>query len=121
MARLVNELRQSLGLAPLTVYPVLSNVARAWSLTMRDRDLFEHNPYYDLQYPGGWTRVGENIAFNSASGRTLMDAVQVAFDGLVASPGHYANMTGPEFNSLGVGVALEGSSFWFTQNFAHYP
>ncbi len=121
MSRLVNKLRQSLGLAPLTVYPVLSNVARAWSLTMRDWDIFEHNPHYSGQYPGGWTAAGENIAFNSASGRTIMDAVQVAFDGLAASQGHYANMTSPEFNSLGVGVAVEGSSFWFTQNFAHYP
>ena len=121
MAGLVNELRRSLGLAPLTVYKELRTVARAWSVTMRDRGYFEHNPNFTSYYPHGWTRAGENIAFNSASGRTLMDAVQVAFDGLVASPGHYANMTSPDFNSLGVGVALEGSSFWFTQNFAHYP
>ena len=121
MARLVNELRRSLGLAPLTVYKELRTVARAWSVTMRDRDIFEHNPNYTLYYPQGWTRVGENIAYNSASGRTIMDAVQVAFDGLADSPGHYANMTNPEFNSLGVGIAAEGSSFWFTQNFAHYP
>lgn len=121
MARLVNELRRSLGLAALTVSKELRTVARAWSLTMRDRDIFEHNPDYTRQYPRGWTRAAENIAFNSASGRTLIDAVQVAFDGLAASPGHYANMTSPEFNSLGVGVALEGPSFWFTQNFAHYP
>ncbi len=50
-----------------------------------------------------------------------MEAVQAAFDALVASPGHYANMTNPEFNHLGVGIPVEGSSFWFTQNFAHYP
>ena len=121
MARMVNELRRSLGLAPLRVHEELRTVARAWSVTMRDRDVFEHNPSLTSYYPDGWLRAGENIAFYSASGRTLMEAVQAAFDGLVASPGHYANMTSPEFNSLGVGIALEGSSFWFTQDFAHYP
>jgi uncharacterized protein YkwD len=131
MARLVNELRRNLNLAPLTVHTRQSTkhtslwtVARAWSLTMRDWDIVEHNPDYARQYPTlpvHWTSAGENIAFNSASARTIMDAVQVAFDGLVASPGHYANMTNPEFNHLGVGIAAKGSSFWFTQNFAHYP
>ena len=119
MARLVNELRQGLGLAPLTVKHGLWHVARAWSLTMRDWDIFEHNPYYSHQFPIGWTRAAENIAF--VSGRAFADAVQVAFDGLVDSPGHYANMTDPAFNHIGVGIAFEGSSFWFTQNFARYP
>ena len=54
-------------------------------------------------------------------GRAFADAVQVAFDALVDSPGHYANMTDPAFNHIGVGIAFEGSSFWFTQNFARYP
>ncbi|MCY4665196.1 MAG: CAP domain-containing protein [Acidimicrobiaceae bacterium] len=94
-------------------------MARAWSLTMRDWDIFEHNPYFSRQFPRGWTRAAENIAF--VSGRAFADAVQVAFDGLVGSPGHYANMTNPEFNHIGVGIAFEESSFWFTQNFAHYP
>ena len=119
MARLVNELRSSLGLAPLTVYPGLTTVARAWSLTMRDRDFFEHNPNIAYKSPVGWTALGENIAL--VYGETFASAAQSAFDNLVNSPGHYANMTISEFNSLGVGVAFEGSSFWFTQNFAHYP
>ena len=128
MARLVNELRSSLGLVPLTVHTGLSTVARSWSMTMRDRGIFEHNPNYAhetryaldwRQYPISWS-AGENIAFNEASGRTIMDAVQVAFDGLAGSPGHYANMTYPDFNLLGVGIAVEDSSFWFTQNFAYW-
>ena len=119
MARLVNELRQSLGLAPLTYNADVARVARNWSQTMRDTGEFVHNPIYAFQYPPGWRLAGENIAW--VSGRALLVAVQVAFDGLVASPGHYANMTNPEVNTLGVGIALDGSSVWFTQNFAYYP
>lgn len=118
MARLVNELRRNLGLAPLAYNADVARVARNWSQTMRDTGEFIHNPIYAFQYPPGWYLAGENIAW--VSGLALLDAVQYAFDGLVDSPGHYANMTNPEFNALGVGIALEGSSAWFTQNFAYY-
>ena len=119
MARLVNELRQSLGLAPLAYNTDVARVARKWSQTMRNTGEFVHNPIYASQYPPGWRLAGENIAW--VSGLTLLDAVQYAFDGLVDSPGHYANMTHPGFNTLGIGIALEGSAVWFTQNFAYYP
>ena len=120
MARLVNELRSGLGLAPLAYNPDLAAVARRWSQTMRDEDTFAHNPTYSEQYPAGWRRAGENIAWRQSDG-SILDKVRAAFDGLVDSPGHYANMTHPDFNHLGVGVAVEGRSLWVTQNLAHYP
>lgn len=119
MAQLVNELRLSLGLAPLAYSIDLANVARGWSRTMRDTGQFVHNPIYLRQYPPGATLGRENIA--TVSGTTLLEAVQIAFDGLAASPGHYATMTSTDVNHFGIGIAIEGSSFWFTQNFAHYP
>ncbi len=119
MAQLVNELRQSLGLAPLAYNIELANVARGWSETMRDTGQFAHNPFYTLQYPPGWQRAGENLA--TVSGTTLLEAVQIAFAGLATSPGHYANMTHPDINQFGIGIATQGSSVWMTQNFAYYP
>ena len=44
MAQLVNELRLSLGLAPLSYSIDLANVARNWSLTMRDTGQFVTTP-----------------------------------------------------------------------------
>ena len=119
MAQLVNELRLSLGLAPLSYSIDLAKVARNWSRTMRDTGQFVHNPNYLQQFPPGATLGRENIA--TVSGTTLAEAVQIAFDGLVASPGHYAAMTSTDVNRFGIGIAIEGSSFWFTQNFAYYP
>ena len=40
--------------------------------------------------------VGENLA--------LAVTVEIAHDGLMASPGHRENIEHPEFSSLGVGV-----------------
>ena len=119
MAQLVNELRLSLGLAPLSYSIDLANVARNWSQTMRDTGQFVHNPNYLQQFPPGATLGRENIA--TVSGTTLAEAVQIAFDSLVASPGHYATMTSTDVNHFGIGIAIEGSSSWFTQNFAYYP
>ncbi|MYB10410.1 MAG: CAP domain-containing protein [Acidimicrobiia bacterium] len=119
MAQMVSELRHSLGLAPLSYSIDLANVARNWSQTMRDTGQFVHNPNYLQQYPPGATLARENIA--TVSGTTLAEAVQIAFDGLVASPGHYATITSTDVNHFGIGIAIEGSSFWFTQNFAYYP
>ena len=120
MARLVNELREGLGLDRLTYSSDLSDVARGWSETMRDDDIFVHNPNFTQQYPAGWLAAAENIAWNTLC-CSLLDKVQAAFDGLVGSPGHYANMTNADFNQIGVGVAVAGSQFWATQNFAYYP
>ena len=47
--------------------------------------------------------------------------MQRSFDGLVDSPGHYANMTNPRLTHLGVGIAVRGDRVLVTQNFARYP
>ena len=120
MANLVNELREGLGLDPLAYNSDISDVARDWSETMRDDGIFVHNPNYAQQYPAGWQAAGENIAWRQSSG-SLLDKVHAAFDGLVDSPGHYANMISAGFNQIGVGVAVRGRGFWVTQNFAYYP
>ena len=120
MATLVNELRRDLDLDPLEYHNGVAAVARRWSQTMAAEQSFKHNPLYDDQYPSGWRRAAENIAWNSGY-PSLTQAVSVSFNGLVDSPGHYANMTDPDLTHLGVGIALGGNSYWVTQNFATYP
>lgn len=121
IADLVNNLRKSLGLDALAYYPEVAAVARRWSQTMAAEGNLVHNPRFSEQYPDGSESGGENISWQSRF-TTLSEAVQSAFDGLVASPGHYANMTNPQFTHLGVGIAVDqGGGFWVTQNFARYP
>ena len=120
MVELVNDLRSDLGLGSLAYSSALSDVARGWSETMREDGIFKHNPRYAEQYPAGWRSAGENIARIESSG-SLLEQVLATFRGLENSPGHYAAMTNPDFNQIGVGVAVSGRKFWVTQNFAQYP
>ncbi len=120
MARLVNVLRASVGIDALTVSAEIAGVARGWSRTMLATGELEHNPNYSAQYPPGWLSSGENVA--TASGYpSIADAVEVMFDGLVNSPGHYANMTSPAFTHIGIGIGSDGDKHYATQNFAEYP
>ena len=121
MAALVNTLREREGLHKLVVSAELSDVARGWSDTMLATGEFKHNPVFSEQYPPGSTAAGENVSFMSGHNLNLTDAIQAMFDGLVDSPGHYANMVHPEFTNLGIGVATRNGQNYVTQNFARYP
>lgn len=125
MLRMVNDLRASLGVAPLERHADLELVARGWSREMAATGRFEHNSVYSSHYPPGWLTAAENIAFAETSEALTRDTIQrlvsVSFDGLVESPQHYANMTDPRFTHIGIGVARRSSTLWTTQNFAEYP
>jgi uncharacterized protein YkwD len=51
--------------------------------------------------------AGENIAFGQRTPQIVVDA-------WMNSPGHQANILGPEFGRLGVGVAIDdrGALYW---------
>ncbi len=95
----LNQLRSSLGLAPLQRSTVMDTFARDWSQTMNEAGFFKHSggPY------------GENIAWWSAGWGTPLEAADLMHDLWVNSPGHYANMTRPQYNEIGVG-------FWRTDD-----
>lgn len=120
MVALVNSLRAGLGLGALAVRAELTGVARGWSQTMLATGDFEHNPDYSGQYPQGFTVAAENVA-TVWGGVALADAVRTMFDGLVDSPGHYANMADARFTHVGIGIARSGIKVYATQNFAAYP
>lgn len=121
MAELVNELRAGLGVGAMQYHHGVAAVARRWSRTMSERDLFKHNPSYTSEYPPGWTRAGENIFWSSAGLSTVRATMKHAFDALADSPGHYRNMIHPDFTHIGVGLFIDSSGgYWVTQNFARY-
>jgi uncharacterized protein YkwD len=112
---LMNEARRKDGLGPLVPDTGLVEVAG-----IRARNLVA-NGYFDHYGPDGssafselavhgirYRLAGENLARNNyPENRT----VQSAFDGLMASPGHRANILEPRFASVGV-VAIQANRVW---------
>jgi len=106
---LMNADRAHQGLAPLTVDPAMSTVARDWSNVVMGRGALSHNPAIVGLLPEGWTRWGENVGFGPSP--TSLDAA------FMASPEHRAIILGP-FALVGVGasVASDGT-VWVTVDF----
>ncbi len=107
MLQLVNQARQENGLPALEMDEPLREVARAHSLDMFPRGYFAHNtpeglsPFDRMQQAGiRYLAAGENLA--------LARTVQLAFRGLMNSPGHRANILNPSFRRVGMGVMNGG-------------
>lgn len=108
-----NAFRAQNGKAALVLNTAMNTVAYNYSKKMYDECIFEHNPNYTTQIPGGWMRAGENIA----AGQDYTNVVQAWID----SPGHRANLLG-DFNTIGIGFYSGSNCYgtYFTQNFAKY-
>ena len=131
---MLNTARQGAGLAPLAADAAIAQVARAWSGHMVgvhartgdpvvkaaapsdcEQSSLCHNPNLGPAVGAlvpGWTRIGENIGVGGDPA-----AVNAA---LLASPGHFANIMG-DYNRVGVGVVMEGTTLWATFDFANAP
>ena len=104
---LINQVRAGLGVPALAVNGSLTTYARNWSVYMAD-DHWGHSQIGALLGP--WSTVGENIAYGWS--------VTSMHNMLVASEGHYANLTNPSFTHIGVGVWIEASGqIWTTHVF----
>lgn len=114
---LVNRVRQQNGLRPLQMDPVLQAAARDHSLDMYQRHYFSHltpdgkSPFDRMRaLQARFVTAGENIAF-------APDADQ-AFQSLLASPDHRANLLNPDFRCVGMGVyRASGYEEMLTQDF----
>lgn len=101
--RLLNELRSSLGVQPVTPSdPEMHSFARQWSLEMR-RTGFRHSD------PPPWF---ENIVWYSDETMTPEQAAAQFHDMWVNSPGHYQNMTNPDWSIVGIGMWHDESGWW---------
>jgi uncharacterized protein YkwD len=107
LVRRINAARAAHGLAPLTVRADLTRHARAHSGRMAvGRQLF-HTP--SLAVICCWSAIAENVAYD----RTARGAHR----GLMASPGHRANILHPSMRAVGVGVVRSHGVYWVTQVF----
>ena len=119
----INAQRAAAGLPPLQLDPDLAIVARERSNDMAQRGYFSHvsptgETFSSLMQSQGvacsW--CGENIAYNNFGDD---QTVAVVLSAWMASPGHRDNILNPNFNRVGVGVALGGSEVkYYTADFA---
>jgi len=119
MLQRINGARAQVGLSSLRPDTLLQQAARAHSVDMYQRHYFSHKtpdgktPYdrlHDQRFH--YVTAGENIAF--------APDVDQAWDSLMKSPDHRANILNPDFRCVGIGAykGLNGYEEMFTQDFA---
>jgi len=118
MLNKLNSARHDNGLSSIRLDAALREVARAHSKDMYARHYFSHQTPdgktpYDRLREGRITYVtaGENLAF--------APDVDKAWDSLMSSPDHRANILNPDFRCVGIGAykGEDGFEEMFTQDF----
>jgi uncharacterized protein YkwD len=113
----LNHERTSRGIAPLVLNTGARAVARAHSLDMFEKGYFSHinnarqNPFDRMKAAGvPFGAAGENLA--------LAPTLQLAEQGLMASPPHRANILDRSYRSVGIGIINGGPyGLMVTQDF----
>ena len=104
----INHLRAGTGLAALQVNEDLVAKARAWSAEMASAGEIRHSTLSD-GITEDWKKLGENVGMGGS-----VDRIHAQF---VASPRHYENLVDPDFDHVGVGVALNGDTIYVSEVF----
>ncbi|WP_287130370.1 CAP domain-containing protein [Candidatus Cyanaurora vandensis] len=116
----INAIRVEQGLKPLKLNAELTQVARAYSQKMAQRNFFAHTS------PDGDTvadRVrGVGVAYrvvgeNLFKGTNIPNPPQTAVEGWMQSPGHRRNILLTSYTEAGMGVWRTGNTYYFTQVF----
>lgn len=127
----VNVTRRSLKLSTLRHDTLLTEVARAHSLEMRDKSYFAHeSPTAGLANPLDRYRAGfrdtpaivaENIYRAWSTARTVPSENDIlrAHNALLKSPGHRKNIVDTRVTNIGVGIVQNANGdIWITQMFS---
>lgn len=115
----VNRYRAKRGLTVLKTNEILTAQARLHSLNMSNGSVrFGHDGFRDrvghIRSLISVLEISENLAVNKG----YPDPVEVAFNTLMASPGHRKNIEG-HFDMTGIGVSKSSDgTIFFTQLFA---
>lgn len=120
----IDAIRVEQGLPSLAADKELARLAREYSRRMAEESFFSHTDpsgrsLVDRLQEAGipYRAAGENI-FRSFN---VPDPVQAAVEGWLRSPGHRANILGPQFRSTGIGIWRQGEHLFFTQIFLRRP
>jgi uncharacterized protein YkwD len=124
MLAIINQDRQTAGLAPLRMGRRLVQVALAHSLDMADRGYVSHitpqgaSPYDRMARAGiRYRSAGENIGVDSGVSHVqMLRRIEVA---MLHSPEHRANLLRPAFTRVGIGIAVIGNQLYITEDFKH--
>lgn len=123
LLRLVNQERAKAGLPALRVDPSLTSAARAHSERMARQKLLAHQLAGEASMSQRiaatglrFNAAGENVS--SAQAPDQATAASTAHRGLMSSPPHRANILSPDYNSVGIGVARQGNTYFTTEDFA---
>ncbi len=116
----VNELRKSLGTQPLNRNASLDRAAQIRAVELAE--LFSHtrpdgrDPYTSMTENGyNHTYAAENIAhIPTSSGDGIGESF---FQNWKESPGHYRNMTNPNYKDIGIGIYNVGNDWYAVQLF----
>lgn len=107
MFELVNNERKKQSFSPLSFNNKLRDTARQHGRDMLNRGYFSHytpeglSPFDRLsQMSINFEAAAENLAF--------APSLDLAFDGLIKSPGHRANILSSDFRQVGIGVIDAG-------------
>ena len=116
--QLLNQARSQNGVSPLRLDAELSAIARKHSEHMRDEGFFGHvdpeghNFVFRVQSAGvSFAAVAENIARTTDSAAPA----DLAHRLFLRNEAHRENMLNPIFTEVGVGVAIQGHTYWITQ------
>ena len=124
MVELVNNERTSRGLQPLTLNPVLCQMADDYARDMIQCGFFSHMGPIGEEGPGqravtaGYTflAIGENLA----GGQTSVE--QAMADWMKSTEGHRENILSPQWKELGIAVRIGGEyGVYWVQEFGNPP
>jgi uncharacterized protein YkwD len=109
---LMNEARVAAGLPPMATDSLLTTVAGVRAEDLAEREYFDHyspdgsSAFSELSARGvNYGLAGENLARNNFPDA---ESLGIAFDALMASEGHRANILEPRFTRVGVAALLDG-------------
>lgn len=117
MVNLVNQERAKAGLGPLTVNLQLVQIARIKSQDMITSNYFGHT---SPNFGSTFTLINQRGLSYTSGGENLAGAgnVATAHSMLMNSAGHRANILGPRYNRIGIGIVRGGPyGAMFTQLF----
>ena len=121
MAERLNRDRAANGLPPLEYDETLADIGRAHSADMHENHFFAHESPTTGSLDDRMARAGY-LALEARENLAEGPDVDTAEDGLLASPGHHANIMSTTVTHVGIGIVEGGvedaRNLLFTQVFA---